>query len=187
MPRPGRANPLALAVLALLAEGPAHPYELAAVMRQRHWQRSIKLNFGSLYSVVESLGHAGMIFPLERVPGAGRPDRTVYAITAAGRAEMRDWLTELLRTRRAEYPRFQAGLALLAHLPAGEAARLLQERAAGLDRDVAALHGELAVLRQRLPRAVLLEAEYELTLAEAELAWLRDVLTGGLQWPDLEG
>ncbi len=187
MPRRGRSNPLALAVLALLAEGPAHPYEMASVMRQRHWQRSIRLNFGSLYSVVEALGHAGMVFPLERVPGAGRPDRTVYAITAAGRSEMRAWLAELLRTRHQEYPQFQAGLALLAHLPPAEARTLLEQRAATLAQEVDGLGSQLETLRRRLPRAVLLESEYELALAEAELAWLRDVLTGDLQWPELEG
>jgi DNA-binding PadR family transcriptional regulator len=186
MSHPSRGNPLALAVLALLAEGPAHPYEMASVMRQRQWQRSIKLNFGSLYSVVEALGHAGLIFPLERIPGTGRPDRTVYAITAAGRAEMRAWLAELLRTRRKEYPAFQAGLALLGHLPPAEARSLLEARATALARDVDHLARQLAALREGLPRAVQLESEYELALAEAELAWLRDVLASDLQWPELE-
>ena len=187
MPRPARSNALALAVLALLAEGPAHPYAMASVMRQRQWQRAIKLNFGSLYSVVEALGHAGMVFPLERIAGAGRPDRTVYAITASGRAEMRDWLAELLRTRRRDYAQFQAGLALMAHLPPAEARALLEERAAALAQDVGALDRQLAALRQRLPRSVLLESEYELALGQAELAWLRDVLASDLPWPELEG
>jgi len=50
-----RANPLALAILACLHERPMHPYEVAQTLRSRAKHESIRLNFGSLYSVVESL------------------------------------------------------------------------------------------------------------------------------------
>ncbi|MGH2410922.1 MAG: PadR family transcriptional regulator, partial [Chloroflexota bacterium] len=48
-----RSNPLALAVLAQLCEGPMHPYEIATQMRSRGVETNIKLNYGSLYSVVD--------------------------------------------------------------------------------------------------------------------------------------
>jgi DNA-binding PadR family transcriptional regulator len=43
-----RGNPLALAVLACLTERPMHPYEMAATMRTRGQDASIRLNYGSL-------------------------------------------------------------------------------------------------------------------------------------------
>ena len=49
------ANPLALAVLALLFERPMHPYEMAATLKQRHKEDSIKLRYGSLYTVIDLL------------------------------------------------------------------------------------------------------------------------------------
>jgi hypothetical protein len=49
------ANPLALAVLVLLYERPMHPYEMAATLRERRKQDSIKLRYGSLYTVIELL------------------------------------------------------------------------------------------------------------------------------------
>jgi len=56
MAKPSRpTNPLALAVLALLFERPMHPYEMAATMKQRHKEESIKLRYGSLYTVIELL------------------------------------------------------------------------------------------------------------------------------------
>ena len=55
MPRWSRSNPLALAVLACLIERPMHPYEMASTMRERHKDESIKLNYGSLYTVTEAL------------------------------------------------------------------------------------------------------------------------------------
>ena len=59
------SNPLALAVLSCLSERPMHPYEISTTLRTRGKEESIKLNYGSLYSVVESLRKHGLI----REPG----------------------------------------------------------------------------------------------------------------------
>ncbi len=58
MARRQRSNPLALAVLACLVERPMHPYEISTTLRSRGKELSIKLNYGSLYSVVEIAGEA---------------------------------------------------------------------------------------------------------------------------------
>ncbi len=58
-----RSNPLALAILSCLHERPMHPYEVAQTLKARAKDESIRLNFGSLYSVVESLAARGMIEP----------------------------------------------------------------------------------------------------------------------------
>ena len=58
------SNPLALAVLACLFERPMHPYEMASTMRERHKDESIKLNYGSLYTVTESLQRHRLIEPV---------------------------------------------------------------------------------------------------------------------------
>ncbi len=55
------SNPLALAVLACLWERPMHPYEMASTLRERGKDQSIKLNYGSLYTVVEGLQQHGLI------------------------------------------------------------------------------------------------------------------------------
>src|SRR5699024_10625982 len=46
-------NPLALAVLTMLYEHPMHPYEMSRTLRERGKEASIRLNHGSLYSVVD--------------------------------------------------------------------------------------------------------------------------------------
>src|SRR3984957_15724625 len=106
------SNPLALAVLACLYESPMHPYEMATTMRARHKDESIKLNFGSLYTVVEALERHGFIEAQETERAGRRPERTVYRITAAGSAELLDWLSELISVPAKEYLRFEAGLSL---------------------------------------------------------------------------
>lgn len=72
-----RANPLALAVLLCLYEKPMHPYEVATTLRQRGKHYSVRLNYGSLYAVVDSLERRGLIEATETRPRrtATRADR----------------------------------------------------------------------------------------------------------------
>src|SRR5215469_15771096 len=136
MPARNRANPLALAVLVCLYERPMHPYEVATTLRHRHKDESVRLNFGSLYGVVESLERRGLI-AAEATKRSGRlPERTVYALTEAGQIEMQDWLTDLLSTPAKEYPAFQAALSFLPALPPDDVAALLSERASRLEAEL---------------------------------------------------
>src|SRR6476469_2609586 len=100
------SNLLALAVLALLAERPTHPYEMDFLMRTRGLEQSIKLNRGSLYTVVETLQRDGLIVPQETQREGRRPERTIYALTEAGRANFAGWHRALLSTPAAEYTQF---------------------------------------------------------------------------------
>src|SRR5262245_23149127 len=124
-----RSNPLSLAVLALLFERPMHPYEMAATLKHRRKHDSIKLRYGSLYTVIDLLAERGLIRPKETSRGGKRPERTVYALTPAGRELLRDWMRELLALPAKEFPQFEAALCLLPVLPPDEAVALLRERA----------------------------------------------------------
>ena len=73
MPRWSRTNPLALAVLVCLYEKPMHPYEVAQTLRQRAKQESVRLNYGSLYAVVEVLEKKGLIKATGTVQEGKRP------------------------------------------------------------------------------------------------------------------
>src|SRR6202166_1906836 len=103
-PRP--TSPLALA---LLFERPMHPYEMAATMKQRHKEDSIKLRYGSLYTVIDLLLDRDLIRARETAREGRRPERTVYALTESGYDALRDWMRDLLRDPAKEYPKFEAG------------------------------------------------------------------------------
>jgi DNA-binding PadR family transcriptional regulator len=122
------ANLLALAVLSYLTRGPMHPYELGRTLRENDDVRSIRFNHGSLYMVVQRLAKAGFIVEQETTREGQRPARTVYALTDAGRRELRDWLRELVEEPRHEYPHFVAALSLIRALPPGEVVELLGKR-----------------------------------------------------------
>src|SRR5688572_29931731 len=105
-------NPLALAVLSYLTQRPMHPYELSRALRDNGDARSVKFNHGSLYMVMQQLAKAGYIAPQVTLRAGARPERTVYALTDAGRHELRGWMRELVEQPQHEYPRFVAALSL---------------------------------------------------------------------------
>ena len=180
-----RRNPLALAVLVSLAERPMHPYEVGTVLRQRAKHESVKLNYGSLYGVVESLERRGLITPHETVREGRRPERTVYEITDAGRIEMTDWLTDLITTPTKEYPQFEAALCFLPALAPDDAVEHLRMRAQALRVELA--HAQATrelVEKAQLPRIFWIEDEFRVGQREAELAYVErladDIESGAL-------
>jgi DNA-binding PadR family transcriptional regulator len=190
MPPGKRSNPLALAVLVCLAEQPMHPYEIAQTLRTRHKDDSVRLNYGSLYAVVDTLVRRGLIEAAETERSGRLPERTVYRITDAGQLESHDWLAELLAVPTKEYPAFEAALSFLPAIAPEEAVSLLDER-------IARLEGELAsaaalrelVEKSGLPRLLWVEAEFATALRETELDFARrlrsDLRAGtleGLDW-----
>jgi len=184
-----RGNPLALAVMCCLLEHAMHPYEVATTLRQRAKERSVKLNYGALYGVVDSLRKRGLIEAKETRREGMRPERTVYELTASGRAEVTDWLAELLQTPVTEYPQFVAALSFLPALAPDEAVHLLEARLVRLRLEQA---GEEAarelVQKVGLPRLLWLEEEFRGRLRATELEYVRelvrDIRSGALEGTD---
>ena len=167
------SNPLGLAILALVFEKPMHPYEMAATLRQRGKDESIRLNYGSLYTVIGSLEKAGFVSAREKERQGARPERTVYAITAEGEAELFDWMRDLVGTPVKEYPRFEAALSLLPILPPDEAKALLQDRARLLQQEVERVRRASAEASgQEGARLFLIEGEYYADMCDAERKWV---------------
>jgi DNA-binding PadR family transcriptional regulator len=169
-------NLLALAMLTLLGERPMHPYEMATQLRERGKADSIKINWGSLYTVVANLEKHGFVEATHTAREGRRPERTVYRITADGWDELRDWLRELLGTPAKEYPRFGAALSEMAALHPDEVTDLLRLRLTALDAEIATQRESLATWSKAMPRLFLIESEYELALREAERAWVRSLV-----------
>ncbi len=177
MPRWSRSNPLALAVLVSLYERPMHPYEVAQTLRQRAKQESVRLNYGSLYAVVEALEKRGFIKATGTVREGKRPERTVYAITDDGAREMDDWMTELIGVPAKEYPAFMAGLSFLPSLDPDDALMALRGRAEGLKVKLAGMRGAMKAAKAAgLPRLFELETEYEERQLVAELKFVNDLI-----------
>jgi DNA-binding PadR family transcriptional regulator len=170
------SNLLALSLLTLLMmERPMYPYEMAAVLRERGKDQSRKINWGSLYTVVQNLEKHGFIEAVEVAREGRQPERTTYQITDAGRTELTDWLRELLSQPEREYTRFEAALSESAVLPPDEFIDLLQQRLDALEAGNAEHQAGLDALT-KIPRLFLIESEYYLAQRRAEAEWVRGLL-----------
>lgn len=184
---PTPSSPLALAVLALLCEEPMHPYRMQRLIKQRGKDEVINVEpRAGLYQTIERLQRAGLIEVREIVQQEGRPGRTVYQVTEAGRATALRWMRELLSTPAREYPSFPAALAHLALLTPEAARQALEQRTAALAAELSRIDAAIASTAGMLPRLFLVEAEYQRTLVQCELAWVRaivaDLASGALAW-----
>lgn len=188
MPR-NRSNPLALAVLVSLLEKPMHPYEVATTLRQRAKHRSVNLNYGALYGVVESLCKRSLIEAVETERAGRLPERTVYGLTEAGRIEVNDWLANLLATPATEYPQFVAALSFMPALPPDQVVELLKERYQNLliEQAQAEATMELA-MKHGLPRLFRVEEDFRDRIRATEIEYVRqlarDIETGNLEGTD---
>ena len=177
---------LALSILELLNERPMHPYELAATMRGRHYDELVRLNFGSLYHTVDVLERDGLIVPAEREKDGGRPERTIYRLTDAGRGVLLKAVSDIVSQPRREYQHFSAGLMFMHHLEAEDAAQLLEQRAQTLHAVVMKLSHLVDELSKSHGRLAVIELEHKIALIDAERMWVRriakEIVEGKLEW-----
>jgi DNA-binding PadR family transcriptional regulator len=175
-------NLLGLALLVALAERPMYPYEMGSMLRARGKDESIKINWGSLYTVIRNLRKHGFIEAGEVTRQGHQPERTVYRITPAGRAELADWLAELISVPEREYPRFEAALAQVGAVHPDALIAMLERRLEALDAQVAEQRAALDAEAKNVPRVFLIESEYHQAIVAAEAEWVRALLaelTGG--------
>jgi DNA-binding PadR family transcriptional regulator len=169
-------NLLALSLLSLLAQKPMYPYEMAQTLRSRGKEQNFKINWGSLYTVVENLEKHGLIQAALLDRDGRQPERTTYEITAPGRAELVDWLSELLSVPEDDRGGFVTALSEAGILPPDQVISLLTKRLETLEAANDAQRADLRHWLERLPRMLLIENEYQLAMRVAQAEWLRGLL-----------
>ena len=119
--------------------------------------------------VVGQLERAGLITAAGPGREGRRPERTVYALTDAGRAELGDWLRELVAEPRHEYPHFVTALSLIGALGPTRSSSCSSDASSGSR----AVRAETrAAIDETVAGGVhplfLVEEEYRLALLDAE-------------------
>jgi DNA-binding PadR family transcriptional regulator len=85
------AMPMHHAVLALLASGESHGYEIKTSFEDAVGPQWGELNIGHVYQVLDRCVRDGLV-TRRHVTQASRPDKTVYRLTTAGERELERWL-----------------------------------------------------------------------------------------------
>jgi DNA-binding PadR family transcriptional regulator len=175
-----------IAVLALLREAPMHPYQMQRLLRARHKDDILALKRGSLYHAIGRLQRAGFITAESTERDGRRPERTVYAIAAAGQAALLSVLRRIVATPKRESSEFMAAMSFLVHISADEAIQQLRMRAQILEQQIEAHSAGLKAASAFVPRIHLIESEYLVAMLRAECAWVNslaeDIQSGKLSW-----
>lgn len=125
-------------LLAKLAKGPTHGYELRRDVSETTGR---ELSNNSLYPTLRRFAEAGAVVRTAEVQ-EGRPARQVYTITDVGRELLHDLLADLPADRAADTAEFMARLAHFGALSPAERLGVLDARDRALARD----HDRLAAL-----------------------------------------
>lgn len=180
-------TPLGVAVLALLAEGPMHPYEMYQLLITRNEDRIVKIRPGSLYHAVDRLAEKDLVRVRGTEREGNRPERTTYEVTDSGRVALTEQLSEILAEPIAEYPQFVLALSEIHNIDAVHAMSLLRtriERKSTEDAELAEI--ERTVSARRVPPIFYVGLGYMRAMIRAEIDWLTrfvdDVETGRIPW-----
>ncbi|CAH8770864.1 PadR family transcriptional regulator [Paenibacillus dendritiformis] len=182
-------SPLAMAVLALLAEEPMHPYRIQQLIKERGKDQIINVRQRtSIYQTIERLLRDGQISVKETLRETGKPDRTVYEATKEGREILIEWLREVLSTPIQEFPNFPVAISYISILSPQDALEKLEQRLDVLEKTIHQIDNNLQTYKSIIPRLFMLESEYQKAVLAAELEWVRsaseDIRNGSLFWND---
>jgi DNA-binding PadR family transcriptional regulator len=182
-------TPLGIAVLALLAERPMHPYEMYRLLLERHEDRRVKIRPGSLYHTVDRMAGIGLVEAVGTERDGGRPERTTYRITDAGQDALADRIRTLLAVPVNEYLQFPVALGEAHNLPRAEVIELLSTRVRRIEGELAESAALLRAATDRdVEEAYLLAPHYLQEQLTTELRWLTDLIgrleRKELRWPN---
>lgn len=161
------------ALLALLAEGPSHGYEL-----KRRFDEAIgplwPLQQAQVYNNLRALQEAGLVELEARVAQANLPDQKRYRLTDAGAQELAAWVNEPVQTTRKLKDDFYLKLNVLASVlrqPQKLSDLLWQQRTVNLQylRELEQALAEAEAQGDAVTASLL---EGAILHAEADLAWL---------------
>ncbi|GAA2138408.1 PadR family transcriptional regulator [Nocardioides koreensis] len=159
---------LGMVLLGVLAERPAHGYDLKRAHDDR-FPSARRLAYGQVYATLARLERDALVELAETTRGAG-PDRAVYAITDKGRAELLAWLDAV--ESPGPYPAEELVRKTITslHLGADADGFLVHQRAAHL-----AAMRRLTLDRAEAPElGARLAIDHALAHLDADLRWLEE-------------
>lgn len=167
-----------IALLGVLARGPAHGYEVKAALKRWHMHFWADVQAGSVYAGLKKLDASGFARVAETGRNGRRPAYRVYEITDAGREHFH----ALLRAAWVDTTRYSRPVDLAVSfyddVPRREIVPLLTERVARLKAIEATFAAE-PDLPDSGPaqRAVVTDLrDHELRLVRAEIEWSNDLI-----------
>jgi len=166
-----------LVILGLLREKPLYGYELKQIVEERMGDWT-SIAFGSIYFALDKLAEEHLVKKVATEQEGGRPSRSVYEITEAGRVEFDRLLRQVWSEFERQHFAFDIGLAFMQALSKKEIKGYLGERIEKLEAGQKYLlaHREEQLQRPEVPSVAAAIFEHSRVHLQAELKWTRDLL-----------
>jgi DNA-binding PadR family transcriptional regulator len=167
-----------LVILGFLRGRPLYGYEIKQMIEHimGDWTN---IAFGSIYFALKKLAEEGFVEKVGTEQEGGRPSRTVYQITDAGREEFMRLLREVWDSVERQTFDFDIGLSFMSALPIDEVKGYLQKRVTHLEHILQYLEAHQAeeMADEHVPSHLVSAVfAHHRTHLEAELDWMRDLL-----------
>ena len=167
-----------LVTLGFLRRRPQYGYEIKQMIEHvmGDWTN---IAFGSIYFALKKLAEQGFVEKVGTEQEGGRPSRTVYQITDAGREEFMRLLREVWSNVEQQTFDFDIGLSFMGALPIEEVKEYLRKRITHLEHIVEYLDAHQAeeMADERVPnRLASTVFDHHRVHLGAELDWTRDLL-----------
>jgi DNA-binding PadR family transcriptional regulator len=170
-----------LVLLSLLAERPMHGYQANLVLERRQVRDWAGISRPQIYYSLEKLAKLGLLRAGKDSEPAAGPDRSVFAVTASGRAALADALEREEWTSQRERPAFLTWLALSWQARPGVVEKQIHRRrqflASELEREQATLQAVLSEVGHQHHEAVWM-LKLIIEQFTSELRWLNEVQSG---------
>ncbi|WP_433287026.1 PadR family transcriptional regulator [Pseudonocardia sp. CA-142604] len=157
----------ALSVLGLLLSGPQYTFEIYRTVVDREMRFLTGLP-RTLYHAVDRLARGGLIEVVGYERTGIRPERTIFAITNAGRDDLIGRVRRLLAYPEPDADLFVAALSFYDCLPPSVARAALRARHDELER----LLAERRCLHGAAPEVLRVGIDYGITRLDAERVWV---------------
>ncbi len=166
-----------LVILGLLRDKPLYGYELKQIIEERMGDWT-SIAFGSIYFALDKLAEEQLVKKVATEREGGRPSRSVYEITTAGRAEFDRLLRQVWSEFEWHHFTLDIGLAFMQALSKKEIKSYLRERISQLEAGQKRLlaHRDEQLQRQEIPPVAAAIFEHSQVHMEAELEWTRALL-----------
>ncbi len=167
-----------LAILGFLREQPLYGYELKQIIEKvmGDWA---DIAFGSIYFALKKLAEEGFVEKAGTEREGGRPSRTVYRITEAGRREFLRLLAAVWNNIERQTFEFDFAIAFIGALPVEEMKGYLRKRVQELEKalQLLAVHQEEETSDEHVPqRLAAIAFDHHRVHMNAELEWTRSLL-----------
>lgn len=156
------------ALLALLAQGPAHGYELKQAFEELFGVVYPPLNAGQIYTTLGRLARDDLV-ESQAIEQDDRPNKRVYQLTHKGRIRVQEWLDEDIPNPRLK-DEFFTKLVLARQSGIADPCNLIQRQRTAYLQDLRDMNRLLSIHRQDIITTLLIEGV--ILHLEADLKWL---------------